>query len=150
MKELKNNFDKAVLIIEGDEDIYSLRKVHPNAIRGMLASIVLDFQVPVLYTKNYKDTAGLLAVMAKREQERSHELSFPGNKPRTIQEQQEFVVSSLPGIGLSTARKLLSEFKSIKNLINSSKEELIRVDGVGEKTADRLLELFKKEYLKEQ
>jgi len=66
VKELKNNFDKAVLIIEGDEDIYSLRKVHPNAIRGMLASIVLDFQVPVLYTKNYKDTAGLLAVMAKR------------------------------------------------------------------------------------
>ena len=149
IKELRNNFDKAVLIIEGDEDIYSIRKVHPNAIRGMLASIVLDFQVPVLYTKNPKDTAGLLAIMAKREQERSRELSFPGSKPRTVQEQQEFVVSSFPGIGMATAKKLLLEFKSLKNLVNSTKEELVKIDGVGDKTADRLLELFKKEYLKE-
>ncbi|MBI2112459.1 DEAD/DEAH box helicase, partial [Candidatus Woesearchaeota archaeon] len=66
VKDLRSNFDKAVVIIEGEEDIYSIRKVHANAIRGMLASIVLDFSVPVLYTKNPRDTAALLAVMAKR------------------------------------------------------------------------------------
>ena len=51
VRDLKNSFPKAVLVIEGEEDIYSVRKVHANAIRGMLASIVLDFHVPVLYTK---------------------------------------------------------------------------------------------------
>ncbi len=143
---LKQSFDKAVLIIEGEEDIYSVRKVHANAIRGMLSSIVLDFGVPVLYTKNPKDTAGLLAVMAKREQDHSSDFSYHERKPRSMQEQQEFIVSSFPGIGTQTARTLLAYFGSIKGLVNASKEELLALDGVGEKTAERLLMLFGEKY----
>lgn len=146
VRDLKNNFDKAVLIIEGEEDIYSVRKVHANAIRGMLASIVLDFSVPVLYTKNSKDTAGLLAVMAKREQEKGGEFSYHSAKPRNMKEQQEFIVSSLPGVGVLMARNLLNYFGSIKGVVNASKEELIKLEGVGEKTASRILELFEKGY----
>ena len=73
VRDLKKNFERAVVIIEGEEDIYSVRKVHANAIRGMLASIVLDFGVPILYTKNARDTAGLLAVMARREQNKERD-----------------------------------------------------------------------------
>ena len=72
---LKQSFDKAVLIIEGEEDIYAVRKVHANAIRGMLASIALDFNIPILHTKTPKETAAMLAVMAKREQEKDRDFS---------------------------------------------------------------------------
>src|SRR3989344_4277034 len=41
---LKDNFDIPLLIIEGEENIYELRDMHPNAIRGMLASIAIDYQ----------------------------------------------------------------------------------------------------------
>ena len=146
---LKQSFDKAVLIIEGEEDIYSIRKVHANAIRGMLSSIVLDFSVPVLYTKNPKDTAGLLAVMAKREQDHSSDFSYHERKPRSMKEQQEFIVSSFPSIGTQTARTLLLYFGSIKGLVNASREELLAIDGVGEKTAQTLLTLFGEGYRKE-
>ncbi len=149
VRGLKNSFDKAVLIIEGEEDIYAVRKVHANAIRGMLSSIVLDFGVPVLYTRNPKDTAGLLAVMAKREQERDRDFSYHERKPQTMKEQQEFLVSSLPGVGVQTARKLLEKFGSVKSVVNATKEELIALEGVGEKTAERLLKLFEEEYKKE-
>ncbi|MFH1275872.1 MAG: DEAD/DEAH box helicase [Candidatus Woesearchaeota archaeon] len=148
MKDLKSNFDKAVLIIEGEEDIYSIRKVHANAIRGMLASIVLDFGVPILYTKNPKDTAGLLAVMAKREQDGSRDFSYHERKPRSSKEQQEFIVSAFPGIGVLMARTLLNYFGSIKNLVNSSKEEMVRLEGVGDKTAERLFGIFDEKYEK--
>ena len=146
---LKQSFDKAVLIIEGEEDIYAVRKVHANAIRGMLSSIVLDFGVPVLYTKNPKDTAGLLAVMAKREQDHSSDFSYHERKPRSMKEQQEFIVSSFPGIGTQTARTLLLYFGSIKGLVNASREELLALDGVGKKTAQMLLTLFGEGYKKE-
>lgn len=149
VRELKKNFEKAILIIEGEEDIYAVRKVHANAIRGMLAAIVLDFQVPILYTKNPKDTAGLLAIMAKREQDKDRDFSYHAKKPHSVQEQQEFLISSLPGIGVQTARNLLNYFGSIKEVVNSSKEELIALDGVGEKTSERLFQLFNEKYGKE-
>ena len=63
---LKENFEIPLLIIEGDENIYSLRNFHPNAIRGMLASIAIDFQIPILHTRSFRDTASLLAVISKR------------------------------------------------------------------------------------
>ena len=149
-RELKNNFEKAVLIIEGEEDIYSIRKVHANAIRGMLAALVLDFGIPVLYTKDPKDTAALLAVMAKREQDKNREFSYHAAKPKSIKEQQEFIVSSLPGMGVQTSRLLLENFKTIKSLVNASEKELISIKGIGEKTVKSLLEIFELEYKKKE
>ncbi len=150
VRDLKKNFEKTILIIEGEEDIYSVRKVHPNAIRGMLASIVLDFGVPILYTKNPRDTAGLLAVMAKREQDKERDFSLHIKKPHSMKEQQEFLVSALPGIGIVVARNLLNYFGSIKSVVNSSKEELQALEGVGEKISERLWGLFNEEYEKEK
>src|SRR3989344_1882451 len=48
---LKENFDLPLLIIEGDENIYELRNFHPNSIRGMIASIAIDFRIPIIYTQ---------------------------------------------------------------------------------------------------
>lgn len=146
VKDLKNNFEKAVLIIEGEEDIYSVRRVHANAIRGMLSTIVLNFAVPVLYTKTPKDTAALLAVMAKREQNRDSDFSYHPAKPKSMKEQLEFIVSSFPGIGVMNARKLLEKFGSLKGLIGASKEDLVAVEGIGEKIADKLVGIFEEKY----
>ncbi len=150
MRDLKNSFQKAVLIIEGEEDIYSVRNVHPNAIRGMLASVVLDFHVPVLYTKNPQDTAALLAVMAKREQGKEIDFTLHPLKPKSICEQQEFIVSAFPNIGVQTARVLLEHFGSIKNLVNAPEEQLTELKGIGDKTAKQLIKMFEEEYKKKE
>lgn len=148
--ELKKNFFKSLLIIEGEEDIYSMRKVHANAIRGMLASISLDFHVPILYTKNPVDTANLIAVMAKREQNKDVDISLHPSKPKSMKEQQEYVISSFPNIGLQTAKLLLENFKSIKNLANTAEEDLKKIKGIGDKTAQTLVKMFKEEYKKKE
>jgi ERCC4-related helicase len=148
VRALKNNFEKSVLIIEGEEDIYSIRKVHANAIRGMLSSIVLGFAVPVLYTKNPRDTASLLAVMAKREQGKEIDYSSHQVKPKSMKEQQEFIVSAFPNLGTLNAKKLLESFGSIKNLVNANKEELMKIDKIGEKIASSLIKTFEEEYKK--
>ena len=149
LKYLKKNFERALLVIEGEEDIYSVRKVHANAIRGMLGAITIGYGVPVLYTKSPKDTAGLLAVLAKREQDKGRDYSLHSSKPLSLREQQEFIVSALPGIGLQGARNLLLKFGSIRALVGASADELQTVEGVGEKISERLKEVLEGKYKKE-
>lgn len=143
---LKNNFPKSTIIIEGEEDIYGQRKIHPNAIRGMIATLALDFQLPLVYTKDTRDTAAFLALMARREQDKTRDYVLHEKKPQTLQENQEFVVSALPGVGLMMAKKLLDEFKTIRNLASASAADLLKIEGIGEKTAARLVKLFETEY----
>ena len=57
-------------------------------------------------------------------------------------EQLEFIVSSFPTIGVVNARNLLRKFNSIKSLVNAGKQELTEVEGIGEKTAEKLIKLF--------
>ncbi len=146
VKELKK-YEKPLVIVEGTDDIYSQRKVHPNAIRGMIATITVDFNIPILYTKNFKDTASLLAVIAKREQiKQMKDISLHTQKPMTLKEQQEYIVSSLPGIGPSTAKPLLKKFKSVKKIMNASEEKLKKIDLIGEKKAKRIKEVLEEYY----
>ena len=112
---LKENFDISILIIEGDENIYEIRNFHPNSIRGMLASIALDFQIPIIHTRNFRDTASLLAVIAKR-MEKTKKLPslLTKRKPITIKELQIYIIESLPGIGPTLAKALLKKNKRFK------------------------------------
>jgi len=63
-----------------------------------------------------------------------------------MKEQQEFIISAFPGIGPLMARNLLNYFGSIKNVVNASKSELVVLEGIGEKTADKLVEMFEEKY----
>jgi len=148
IKNLRSNFERPLLVIEGIEDIYSVRNVHANAIRGTLSAVAVDFGVPILYTKNPKDTAQLLKIIAKREQEEIG-VSFnvhPEKKNLSIKEQQEYIVSSLPGIGTGLAKPILKHFKSVKNVINAEQKELEKVEKIGKKKAERIKDIVDRDY----
>ncbi len=148
LRALSRKFERPVVIIEGTEDMYSVRKVHPNAIRGMLATIAVSYGIPVLRTADSKETAALLVSISKREQEYGSTDFTPHSEKRvfSVKEQQEYLVSSLPSVGPSLAKELLKQFKSIKALVNASEEELKQVSGVGDKIAKAIRELVEKEY----
>ena len=144
---LKENFPLQLLIIEGEENIYQIRDFHPNSIRGMLSSIAIDYQIPILYTKNYRDTAAYLALIAKRLEKPKRNISLiTKRKPLTLKEQQEYIIESLPGVGPSLSKALLSKFKSVKNVINAKEKRLKKVDKIGEKKSKVLREVLDREY----
>jgi ERCC4-related helicase len=148
MKDLKQNFERPIIIVEGDEDIYSQRKVHPNAIRGMLATITISYGIPVLQTKTSKETAALMAVIAKREQDPEFREFNPhgSRKPMTLKQQQEYIVSSLPGVGPTLAKPLLEKFGTIREFMNASVSELKDVDKIGEKKANEIQRVLTEKY----
>ncbi len=150
LKALRESYQNPVIVIEGDEDIYSVRNVHPNAIRGMLATIAVSYSIPLIHTKNFRDTASLLLIMARREQDETTRVFQPhSTKPRTKREMQEYVVSALPGVGGTLARPLLSHFKSINKLFNASVKELKEVELIGEKKARAIRDIIDSEYVEE-
>ncbi len=148
LKELKQNFPRPLIILEGDEDIYSVRKIHAHAIQGMLATITLSYGIPIISTKNTKETVSLLKVIANRFQTtKPREFTLrTGVKPLTLKEQQEFIIESLPGIGPSLAKSLLESLKSVSNIINSPEEVLQQVEKVGPKKAKEIRRVIDEEY----
>jgi len=137
---------KPVLIIEGG-DLFAQRDIHPNAVRGVLAAITIDLGFAVLYTKDEEETARMIHVIARREAgERGERKIHPHKSYRSIKEEQEYIVSALPEVGLKNARLLLAHFGSVQAIANATVEELVAVKGIGEKTAGRIYDLCRREY----
>ncbi|MBW3012713.1 DEAD/DEAH box helicase [Candidatus Woesearchaeota archaeon] len=148
IKALKDTFAKPVLILEGTEDIYSIRKVHPNAIRGMLATIAVSYGIPILRTTHSKETAAIMATIISREQEQNQAANYNPHsiKPQSLKQQQEYFISSLPSIGPNLAKELLQQFKTAKNVVNASIEDLQKIEKVGKIKASKIKEVLDKEY----
>lgn len=144
-----SNIRKPVIIVEGEQNIYEQRRIHPNAIRGMIATLTLNFNISIITTKDYLDTTNYIKLLAEREYDPESTRWTPHSaKPTTDKELQEYLVASLPGIGSRLAPFLLEEFKTIQNIVNANEEDLKNVDLIGKKKAKRLKDLFKKTYQK--
>jgi len=146
---MRQNYTKPLIILEGKMDeIYSIRNIHKNSIIGALTSIALDYQVPVLNTKNSSETAEYLYVIAKREQiGRDKEVRLRvGRKGLTLDEQQRFITEGLPLVGPLLAKGLLEKFGSIKAIANASEKELQSVENLGKKKARMIKKVLEEKY----
>lgn len=118
LKESKN----PLLILEGNNN---LSKIHPNAIRGMILSVTLDFKIPIIQTKDLDETTKFLITLVRKYEKAKVEPSTrPFKRIKNLEEQKQFILEGFPGIGPSTAKKLLKEFSSLNKIFNSSPEEL--------------------------
>lgn len=148
VKNMSQNYDKAVLLIEGGHGELYTKNIHPNAIRGVLASIVSDFNATIIESVNEEDTANILKQLAKREQDESESVVNPHGSKETsdLNSQQEYIVSSIEGIGPKTAKKLLSGFGSIHDIFNADVNELNNIDGIGDESAEKIHSIIRMEY----
>ncbi|PIN77244.1 hypothetical protein COV15_02765 [Candidatus Woesearchaeota archaeon CG10_big_fil_rev_8_21_14_0_10_34_12] len=126
-------YEKCFLIIEGieEQELYNdyAGGINGNAIRGFLLSIILDFQIPVIFTKDYQDSAKFLTILIKKQNSKTEISLNPKRKSKSLNEQKQFVIEGFPGIGPKSAKKLLEKFSSIKNITNASEEELKEILG---------------------
>ena len=143
--DLSRTYDRPVLILEG-RDLYT-RAVNPSSIRGALASVAVDYGVPIIPTEDQNETALVIALLADRERKEGREPKVHGHKTaRTLAEQQEYLISAIPSVGPAVAKNLLKHFESIEKIMTATKEELQDVELVGPKIAERIRELVGGEY----
>ncbi|MDD1741787.1 MAG: helix-hairpin-helix domain-containing protein, partial [Methanotrichaceae archaeon] len=145
ISNLAKTYERPVLILEG-RDLFT-SQINPNSIRGAMASIAIDYGVPIIPTENQDDTIQLIAMLATREAKEGRNPKIHGHKTaRTLKEQQEYLVSAIPSVGPAVARNLLKHFGTIENIVIASKEDLQEVELVGSKTAERIRELVGEKY----
>jgi Fanconi anemia group M protein len=145
--KLKESYAKPVIIVEG-ESLTGSGRVRPEAMMGAYASILIDYGIPMVWTQKPSETAQLMFAIARREQiqEKRAPRIMTAPKPTPIEEQQEFIVSSLPNIDNSRAKKLLNAFQTVERIFLASKEELMSVSGIGEKISEEIRRVLTSKY----
>jgi len=145
--EMRRNYEVPILIIEG-ESLF-IRGFHENSIYGALASIVSDYKIPIISTKNSRETAKFIEALMRRELGEKREVSLRKEKrPMSDEERQRYIIESLPNVSAKLSQRLLEHFGSVKDVINAEVGELIQVKGIGRKTAEEIYEIVNARYKK--
>ncbi|WP_461864735.1 DEAD/DEAH box helicase [Thermococcus sp.] len=150
VKRLKEAYERPAIIIEGQ--LYGIRNVHPNAIRGAIAAVTVDWGIPILFAQDPKETASYIYLMAKREQEeRKKEIAVRSEKKAlTLADRQRLIVEGLPNVSATLAKRLLKHFGNVERVFTATEDELMEVEGIGEKKAKEIRRVITAPYTEEE
>ncbi len=149
LTSMASNYDSPLLILEGDpRELFTLRNIHENAIRGILASIALNYRIPILYAESEEETVKYIYQIAKREQTgKDSEIRLRvGRKGLTTKQQQQYVLEGFPMVGPQLAKALLKKFGNIRAVVNASVKELQEVENTGPIKAKKIHEVLNEYY----
>jgi len=117
---MREKYEKPIVIVEGNLwKVDKYMNININCVLGALISLVVKFNVTVLFSKDKPMTAYLIYDLAKMEQEKEKRgiKTQSGKKSLTLRELQVQFLASLPGIGVKRAEKILEEFKTPQNAL---------------------------------
>ncbi len=138
IKNLKENCDKTLILIEGN-NFYRLNK---NAIRGAILSAILDFDVKVIQTRDIDETCEFIKIMKNKQNKQNKTLKLVNIKKSSDTKKIKLaMLSCLPGISYKKASIILEHFGSIKNFVNSL-NKIDQIDGIGKKTKEKIIEII--------
>jgi Fanconi anemia group M protein len=148
LKLLNSAYINPILVLEGG-NLFGRRGISDSAIYGALASIVSDFNISIFQTADMKETANLLASMAKREIAQGRTVGLRGDKvSMSLKERQQFIIEGLPGVSATLAQRLLDHFGSVEAVIKANEKDLCKVKGIGDTIARNIVEVIRSGYLK--
>ncbi len=143
---LREHFELPILIVEGEVN-YEYSGFDPQAVRGALSAMMLEYGISVLSTASTVETASLIAMMARQEQIGIPEISMiPKRKATDLLDLQRRVIEMLPECGMTLARELLQHFGSVERIVAASQEELLQCRGVGERKAAQIHQVLHAQY----
>jgi ERCC4-related helicase/ERCC4-type nuclease len=149
LKDLRGAYIRPLLVIEG-EGLFGISGVGQESIMGALASIVAGFGIPIISTKDDRETAAILLAIAKREHDEGRVPAVRGDKgSMSLPERQQFIVEGLPHVSGTLSQRLLSELGSVRGVFNATVEQLCAVKGVGRRTAEEIVRTLQSQYLSE-
>lgn len=157
--ELARIFAHPYVVVEGSlrELIYAKKGLHLSSLLGSIASLEAHYNVHVLTTAMFNPNRRFDSWVEEKLDLDDYFVGMvlklinkftDGNKgdysplrqivrpTATIQDQQLFALSALPGIQDIRARRLLKHFGSVHAVIDASVEDLCKVEGIGKEIAE--------------
>lgn len=140
IERLSSAYEEPILLVEGN-----IEKVHEitdkwKAVTAALISVMVDYNLKIIYSANKKDTAYIIFKLLEKYQSNNLKRSRVTlhNKPKfeSIKDMQLYFIESLPNIGETTAKRLLESFSTVRNICNASVSDLERVIGSRKKAEE--------------
>jgi len=108
---------------------------------GYIASLCAVGYPPIFMPDHY-DAANLMHRIVEKVEDDIPRLYVPRPNAPKPKEYRDIIIQALPKVGLKTRRKLVEHFGSLANIANASVDEIKALDGIGEKVAQRIYDVF--------
>jgi Fanconi anemia group M protein len=142
---LASSCENPMIVIEGD-DLFNQRKINRNALMGAMASLAMDFRIPLIKTMDPVETAEFIISAYKRQKGKNGPKKTERRKGQAKMDEIALsVLSGLPGISNKLAGRLLKRFTSLKGIFNAEASELEKVEGIGKMRAREIHNVMNQE-----
>jgi len=115
-------------------------QLNVNSIEGMISSLAIRYGFSVIWLPNDKMLVNVAYRMCKKLDEGKYLL------PKVVITKRARAkvsfLTNIRGVSPKVAETLLAEFKTIKNITNKNKKELLAIEGVGITTAENIVKFF--------
>jgi len=135
-RRLAQSPKRGIIILEGTSRDLASSGMRREALQGALITLTVFLGIPLLRSRNTRETARLMLYTARQSQTvASGGLPRHGVRPRGKRRTQLYILQGLPGIGPERAGMLLDTFGNIEAVLTASAEELSSIRGIGTHTA---------------
>jgi DNA excision repair protein ERCC-4 len=130
---------RGVILLEGRAKEIADSGMSREAIQGALICVSVVLGIPLLRSRDAKESAQLM-IYAARQLQRvlSGALPRPGARPKSKRKIQLHILQGLPGVGPSRAERLLERYGSVEAALAAEWEDLALLPGIGEVTARKI------------
>ena len=139
---LKENYSNPIILMEGNVAEIEQIVENPLVFYGALATIAIDFKIPIIPTPSATHTAKMLVSMCSRKDSSKGPFLKKIKKSDDLTRQQLSILCSLPGIGEKLASRMLAKFGSPNKTLNASLAELAKVEGLSETRAKKIKQIL--------
>ncbi|MEM0343504.1 MAG: DEAD/DEAH box helicase [Thermoplasmata archaeon] len=145
LAKLKHEYLHPILIVQGEPQGEGVQAGNA-AVYDALSSVLAEYHMPVLSTRNAEETAAQIVSLYRQEAARE------GRKERGVQttlditSRQRFLVQGLPNVSATLAQRLLERFGSVKGIADADVEELMQVEGIGRVIAEGIHSVLRRKY----
>lgn len=139
--KMTQEYEHAFILLDGDL-VDTQRMTHssvlPHALRGSMAKNTA-VGVPVIPCSDTKLLVDM-AVRISRKHLEDTELRYMSKGPVDVDQPPTVrMFGCLPGVGAGTAEQLHNQWPTMDELTEATEAELMALDGIGEKTAERII-----------
>jgi len=145
---LCETYNRPAFIVEGKLPLFVKEMAKPRAFWGALTTLAFEYGLNVFFTADARQTADLIYTLTKRKGpvRTRGPLIRKKLRARTLEKNQLFLVSSLPGIGPKLTHRALKRFGTVRRVFSASVAELSSVDGIGRIKAEKMAEILDAHY----
>lgn len=145
---LSTAFKKPYIVVEGDVTKVGAMVKNLGSYYGAIASVTVTYDLRLMHTASTEETALAIASLAKNSRARPLPPGLGQAPPKSKDEaqQQLYLVSSLPGVGMKLAKRMLARYGTPRKVVTLTEAQLAMIPGLGPKRASKIAHVLDSTY----